>query len=138
MEAAAVSFDEIETYAGRYLDPKTGILYIGLTEEDPVVQQRLLAAFERKERVRFFMTKYSERELEQRQQLLNSYIFSLNEKDRSAMGLVSTGFAPQHNKVKVITETDLSPEQMKLLRQAAGGDYMLFEKGEQHRLMDRQ
>lgn len=131
-EIEKYDLEQFDTFAGRYVDPQTGILHIGFTKEDPNVQEQLLSTLtkDEKEKVKFYAAQYSKKELEIRMDVFKDYIKSLSKKEYRSLGLVSTGFDPVPNKIRVVVSKETSKQTIRRISSIIGEEYVFVDTGE--------
>ncbi|MDF2660080.1 MAG: hypothetical protein K0Q94_2871 [Paenibacillus sp.] len=131
---------QMDSFAGQYIDTKTGNLHIGFTNDDPSIQAQILSPLSEKDkkRVKFFTAKYTKKELEDREIPLKDFMKSVSPEEFKAFGLVSSGFDPEHNKFRVVVSEKTPGEKIQKIKEIIGEDYVLIEvDGEPYQPMAR-
>lgn len=120
---------QTDSFAGQYIDTKTGILHIGFTHDDPNIQAQILSSLSEKdkERVKFFITKYTKKELENREIFLKEFMKTVSPQKFKSFGLVSSGFDPEHNKIRVVFSEKTPADKIQKVKEIIGEDYVLIE-----------
>jgi hypothetical protein len=131
-EAAGIKALNISNYAGRYINTKTGELIIGLTSIDEDSKQKILNIFTEKDRVKFIKANHTESELDGKLELFNQYLKGLSPQESIDLGFVSAGISPELNKIKVVVSEKTSVEEVQLITNLIGENYVVVETGEIH------
>jgi hypothetical protein len=129
-EASGIDKENLAEYAGRYIDPETGVLFIGLTRDDEELKQKVLNTFSNKERVQFFVAKHSKDVLDAKFEGFNEFLRNLDASQKSTFGLVSAGVSQKDSKVNVVVQPDTPTEQIELIERVIGDEYVSIEVGE--------
>lgn len=136
-EASKIEELQPATYGGRYIDPKTGILYIGLTEDETDTQEKIKNVFTDKEKIKFYKTKYTEKELQTKLDSFNSKLKSMSNDERKNLGFVSVGISPKDNKIRVTVLNNTTTDQIKKITDIIGEEFVIIEIEEQLTKMSR-
>lgn len=126
---------QILNYAGMYIDQNAGMLNIGIVNGDASTKEKILSIFPHPERIKFFPAQFTESELNEKYELLNSIGQDLI---NQGVPLLDWGVSPKDNRVKVLLESGVEASKKEMLNSYVGEKYLLIEEGKSNvRLTDR-
>ncbi|MBP1991707.1 trypsin-like peptidase domain-containing protein [Paenibacillus eucommiae] len=136
-EVSGLNLENYPTYAGRYIDTKTGVLHIGFTDSNVLIQETILQSFSDKEKIEFFLAEYTEKELQKKADLFSDTLKNSKDPIIKNLKLVSSGLSPKDNKVKVTITKETPTNDILKIKEIIGEDYVIFETGESYERMSR-